>query len=341
MAMNPQDFDVVVIGGGCIGASILFTLHRRGMKNLALVDSGRKNLSATAHSGGLLRIFHESSAHVDLALGHLNRMETLRKTENLLAPLQRNGSLYFFSKKRLGNYCPLFEKMQRNYYPFEVITTDEGRKRFPDFRWSDDDLAVYEPLAGSMNPVEFSQNLLDHCLDDKIPIFEDVEINSVVPIKGGFLLNAAAVKIRAARVVFAGGAQMLPLLKIYGLPVELTAQELTTYSAKKTSSFNAPNYFDRESLEFASLGQETLVTLSHPRPTRLTLKNWNSDYTVKRAFDCYTPQRKGFVGRVPGHEGIFIATGWGGTAFKFSLEIANQVARSIETHSYERLVAHV
>ena len=69
--MQSFDFDIAIIGGGCIGSSILYELCHRGFSNIVLIDHGRKTTSATANSGGMLRIFHENTEHIKAALSNM------------------------------------------------------------------------------------------------------------------------------------------------------------------------------------------------------------------------------------------------------------------------------
>ena len=63
---------------------------------------------------------------------------------------------------------------------------------------------------------------------------------------------------------------------------------------------------------------------------------WQNDFIKLTAEDCYSPNRQGVLGQVPGHRRLLLATGWGGTAFKFALEVGYRVARIVERDITER-----
>ena len=51
---------VVVIGGGCVGASILYGLARRGWSDVVLLERTQLTAGSTWHAAGLLPIYARS-----------------------------------------------------------------------------------------------------------------------------------------------------------------------------------------------------------------------------------------------------------------------------------------
>ena len=132
-------------------------------------------------------------------------------------------------------------------------------------------------------------------------------------------------------LILAGGARLLARLRDLGLDFRFESKWLASHVADKDDGkFVLPNYFDRETLEFGRLGKGGQVVLSDPGAPRLIEKKWGKTLELKGAFDCYAPGRLGVAGQVPGHPRMILATGWGGTAFKFALEIGNRAANSVE-----------
>src|SRR2546427_11433477 len=73
----PKRTDVVVVGAGCIGASVAFHLAGRGL-GVVLVEKGHIASGATGHSGALVRQHYEARIGIRLAresLGFFQRFE--------------------------------------------------------------------------------------------------------------------------------------------------------------------------------------------------------------------------------------------------------------------------
>lgn len=329
--MQQLEYDITIIGGGCIGSSILYELCRRHFKNVALLDHGRKTVSATTHSGGMLRVFHENPAHIELALQNALRLEAYQQTNLFTHKMKKNGHLYFFNKKRYRDYKKNINKMEKANYPFEIITAQSGKNRFSHFNWNND-WAIFEPAAGGLSPQQYADDLLTASVKQGASLYDSLEVQHILFEKNKYLLITNDISIKTEKLVLAGGARILPLLQQLNLPFSLAVKTLTTYTTNTLkSNKELPNFFDRESLHFASFSQQNIAIFSNDYCERIKEKNWINVFEKKSANDIYAPQRIGLLGKIPGFSNLFIATGWGGTAFKFALEIGHRIVNTIET----------
>ena len=340
--MNSYEFDVTILGGGCIGVSIFAELTRRGFGNVGLVDQGRKTNSATAHSGGILRVFHENAEHVELALRNRARLELYRKARVLSPETSANGSLYFFNKLRYADYHPNLKRMDIAQYPFEVLTSTCGQKLHPEFHWTDQEWAIYEPLGSQLSPITFVGELCESSVINGGSVVDNFKVHRISRYRNQFRLSGEVANVTTPLLILAGGAGMLPQIKALGLNLPLEAKTLTTYTGRKIdSSADLPNYFDRETLDYARLGGGPEVILAQPDSQRILNPRWRGPFEKKCAEDCYAPDRRGYLGQVAGVPQLMIATGWGGTGFKFALEIGKRIADAVEQARPERRKAYV
>lgn len=334
--MNTFDFTTVVIGGGCIGSSILFELSRRGFQNLALLDQGNESQNATLQSGGMTRVFHENAEHLDLALQSHFKSKQLKNEKILTEMPSNNGSLYFFDKKRYPSYQKNLQRMDEAEYPFEILTFQCGEKKFPQFEWNENEWAVFEPLGSQLSTRQFVKDLQIASQKQKAVMMNSFEVQRIFSHQGQFRLYGKEATVTCKNLILAGGAALIPRFKDLGIHLPLQSRLLTSYIAEKsTSDQSCPNYFDRETLEYAGFGRNDSVTLSELKVKKPLQQSWSSSFKIQSGNDCYAPNRKGVLGQVSGHDGLYIATGWGGTAFKFALEIANQTANILENSQSE------
>ncbi|MBX3708663.1 MAG: FAD-binding oxidoreductase [Gammaproteobacteria bacterium] len=328
--MQSFEFNIAIIGGGCIGSSILYELCRRGFKNVVLIDHGRKTLSATSASGGMLRVFHEHLEHIDLSLQNFSFIEIYQQSAVLTEKTEANGHLYFFNKSQYRSYKNNFLKMNKAHYPFEILTPTSGQNRFPQYRWGKK-WAVYEPKGNHISPKVFMDDLLIASKQHGANFFDDFYVNRICSCRNRYWISGEKSLITAKRLVLAGGARLLPRLQDLNLRLPFNVKNITTYIAKKShEDFLLPNYFDRESLHFGCFSHKHDVVLSYKNCMRVKEKPWGKIIEERSAKDIYAPNRLGFLGRIAGFPGLFIATGWGGTAFKFALEIGHRVTNAIE-----------
>lgn len=329
--MNVLEFDIAIVGGGCMGASIFYELTRRGSAGVGLVDEGRKTVSATAHSGGMSRVFHESAEHVSLALANEALLQARQREGVFRGISEANGSLYFFNRRRYADYQGHLKRMDEADYPFEIFTPANGRRHFPQFHWGDDEWAIYEPRGGHRSPREFTEDLLSASVRHGGTLIDGFQVRRLSHCRDHYRISGGEATVVARTLILAGGARLVPRLRDLGLSLPLETRSLSTVVANKVRGGpNLPNYFDRETLEFARLGFGPQVILSHRKPLRLVDPLWRGPWEERTADDCYAPHRIGFSGEVSGFPQLMIATGWGGTGFKFALEIGRRVAMSVE-----------
>jgi len=340
--MISMEFDILVLGGGSTGASILYQLSLRGFQNIALVDAGRTTTSATANSGGMLRVFHEHPEHLDLALASARHILRLQESGVLSEQVQANGSLYFFNKRRYPDYQNHLKCMEASEYPFEILTPVIGRRRFPLFHWSDAEWAVYEPRGSALSPRRFVEDLLHSSQGMGATVIDDFEVTRVCRYRDHYRVNGPRGVLLAKNLILAGGAKTLSRLNDLGLKIDLEAKTLRAFTsaANLDSNFDVgslPNFFDRESLEFAKLGSRVVVSTENV--TRVRVPFWQKPMTSISAEDAYAPNRIGFAGEIAGHPKLSVAAGWGGTGFKFALEIGMRVANSIQNANTRQIGA--
>lgn len=73
-----QTFDAIVIGGGVIGASVLFQLTQLGCRNALLIERGEIAGGMTAHSSGIVRTHYSIPINVRVARASLAMFENFR-----------------------------------------------------------------------------------------------------------------------------------------------------------------------------------------------------------------------------------------------------------------------
>lgn len=330
--MQQYEFNIVIIGGGCIGSSILYELSKRGVNNIALLDHGRTTTSATTHSGGMIRVFHENIEHLELALNNLSFIEKYQRSHTLTENSIKNGNLYFFNKKRYGDYIKHLVRMDKAHYPYALLTDESGQQQFPQYDWHKR-WAIYEPTAYSLMPQTYMNDLLFASQSLGATLLDNIKVQRISTYSNRYRLSSENAVITAKLLILAGGAQLLPRLQDLSLQLPFTKRKITTYIATRIDTNETlPNYFDRELLQFGCFNRKDTVTLSHLNNKQLLEKKWGDIINKQSAYDLYTPKRLGFLGRVAGFQGLFLATGWGGTAFKFALEIAHRMSNIIEVN---------
>src|SRR3989475_11658401 len=88
----PREAEVVVVGGGCMGASIAFHLARRGV-GVGLLEKGHVASGATGHSGALGRQHYEARLGIRLARESLSFFQRVQKEAGVSCDFRTTGVL--------------------------------------------------------------------------------------------------------------------------------------------------------------------------------------------------------------------------------------------------------
>src|SRR5436190_22315516 len=103
----PQEAEVVVVGGGCMGASIAFHLARRNV-DVVLLEKGHIAGGATGHSGALVRQHYESRIGIRLARESLAFFQRFEKETGFRCDFRPTGFLSGTRARDLPAFDALF-----------------------------------------------------------------------------------------------------------------------------------------------------------------------------------------------------------------------------------------
>ncbi len=223
-----ESADVVIIGGGIMGASLAFHLTRRGVRSVLLIEKRTVASGASGKTGALLRQHYTNIPEATLA--HLS-LQTFRHWDDVVG-----GDCGFLGCGLIATvatgsgYEANIDRMRRNVAMQQqigikttLLTADQLRdlQPFADF----DDLAVaaYEAESGVVDAIAATQGMARAALRNGARIWEGVTATSIRSQGeriSGVETSAGAVESRV--VVCAAGAWSAPLLQTVGIqaPIE-------------------------------------------------------------------------------------------------------------------------
>ena len=159
---QPKRYDMIIVGGGIIGAFTLFELTRRGYSRVLLLEKNSAMArGATGAWGSFVRIYHQSQKVSKLAVDAVSMHLSLRDQHGIATSFNNSGSLYFLKASRLLEVQKQLQTLNRGSLQLSIILADEGRKNFSSFQWSDDDFAIYESHSGTSCPWTITDSLIE------------------------------------------------------------------------------------------------------------------------------------------------------------------------------------
>ena len=148
-----QKVDAVVIGGGVMGASILYNLAAKGLKNCVLLERYTLGSGSTGRSSGLIRMHYSTKVNAELSWKsfpyflHFDELIGQQKPQfietgfiAIAGPEARAGLIKNVSiQKEVG-------------IDTEIIDLKQAREVAPGFDFTDDEVFAWEPQSGHGDP---------------------------------------------------------------------------------------------------------------------------------------------------------------------------------------------
>ncbi len=218
---------VVVIGGGIVGASVLYHLARAGWRDVALLERAELASGSTWHAAG-------NTPHFSTSLG-LSRMH-LASTE-LYARLEaetgqpigfhRPGSLRLASvPDRMDEYRRHRGKARTIGLPFEVVGPEEVRRLHPLVDPRGLLGAAWNPADGHVDPSSVTRALARGAQARGARVERHARVTALGRTPGGeWRVGTEGGEIRAEAVVIAAGTWAREIGRLAGVDLPIVAME--------------------------------------------------------------------------------------------------------------------
>ena len=235
--------DVVVIGGGVIGASTAFQLATLGVKRVVLCERHFPAAGASGKSGALVRMHYTNEPEARLAHASLPYFSNWNE-------LVGRGDCGFLKTGMARLVTPENEpKLRANVDMLERVginTRVIGARELAEVApyWHVDDVvaAAWEPDSGCADPVGTTHGLLERARDLGVEVRIHTEVTGV-DVSGGRLtgVQTSGGPISAPAAVVAGGVWTVPLLRDLGVPVKLQPVRIQVALFRRPPSLAGPH----------------------------------------------------------------------------------------------------
>ncbi len=224
--------EVVVIGGGIMGASLAFALTKLGVRDVLVVERGTLAAGASGKTGALLRQHYTNVPEATLA--HLS-LQTFRNWDDVVGGdcgFAETGSIVTVATS--GPDAGNIERMRRVIamqnqvgIKSEVITADQLFELQPFTTVDDIAVAAYERESGYVDSLAATRGMAEAAIRGGSRFAEGRTVTRIVSDGGRVRgVETDAGRIDADTVVVAAGAWSVPLLAGIGVDVPVEAQRV-------------------------------------------------------------------------------------------------------------------
>jgi 4-methylaminobutanoate oxidase (formaldehyde-forming) len=223
----PQRADVVIIGGGVVGASIAYHLTKIGIKNTVLLERKQLTCGTTWHAAGLLGQLKANRNLTELAKYTTGLFEGLEKETGQATGFRQNGSISIALNEGRLEELKRGASMARSFgLEVNVIGVGQIKERLPHYNLAGAVGGVFLPKDGQVNPIDVTQALAAGARKRGAKIFENTKAIRILLKKGPAVgVETTSGTIKADKVVIAAGMWSRTLGRSIGVNIPLHAAE--------------------------------------------------------------------------------------------------------------------
>lgn len=192
----PSRADVLVVGGGCMGASTAFHLARRG-EGVVLLEKGHVASGATGHSGAIVRQHYESRLGIRLARRSLAFFQRFQEETGEPCDFRTTGFLSGTRVRDESAFDALFDLLASEGVRAERLSPREARSLEPEMDAADYSALVHDPDAGYADPIATAVGFAEAAARAGATVLEDQAVRSLLVRKN----RVAGVRLRGGRSI--------------------------------------------------------------------------------------------------------------------------------------------
>ncbi len=359
-----EAFDAIVIGGGVIGASVLFQLAGLGARSL-LVERHELAGGTTSYSSGIVRTHYSVPINVEVARASLSMLADFRSLldddPEADAGLVRSGYLILAPPGPSSDAVRSSVSGQRGLgIEAELLDRAQALERHPWLRLEDIDAIGFEADAGFADPYLVATGFARAARRRGAAIRTNTPVTGLIrqgdhvlgvqtpagPIYAGVVLSAVNVWSRAAAgwagldIPLANNAHQIFTLaaeRPYGADLPILkdlASSSKLYMRPSSGQLMVGNGLEGDPVSDPDIGQvegdqDALIDEAMQAAHRLPpFAQGRLTRSWSGLYDT-TPDWNPVLGPVPGIEGLMVAFGFSGHGFKLSPMIGRMLAQSM------------
>jgi sarcosine oxidase subunit beta len=265
----PNTADIVIIGGGVMGASTLYHLAARGQKAVVLLESESFfGSGATGRCAGGVRYQFSTEINVMLSIESLPLIERFKEEIGQDVNYRQCGYLLVATNEHdAAVFKHNVELQNRLGVPTQLLSGDEVRKRLPLMKFDDALAGTFNQKDGLVDPNSVVMGYVSAAQRLGAKAYADAAV-SAVRVSGGRVrgVETAQGTIEAPIVINAAGPWSAKIGEMAGVPMPITPirRQMFTTNAMPQIPADFPFVIDfANSLYFHREGEGLLVGMSN------------------------------------------------------------------------------
>lgn len=239
VTMESSEFDVIVVGGGIMGVSTAFNLQLSGRRCLLLEQYKIGHIHGSSHGDG--RIVRAADFHdIYLQMGSLSLKLWAELEERQKVKLLHLSGLLVIGRGKEGllDLADCENNLKSRKFKYTVLNNEESNKKYPQFRLSPEDRAIYSDDGGMVFADKAIQAYYKEAVKlgatiKQYTVIEKIDHSSSTSVK---VVCANGSAYSAKRVILCSGSWTNDILSRSGLktvPMKILNEQVSYFNLKK------------------------------------------------------------------------------------------------------------
>ena len=352
--------DVVIIGGGAIGTSLLYHLTAKGVRNVVLLEKGLLCAGSTGDSAAIMRQHYSNEVSIRLVKKSLEIFQHFPEMFDGVEVLYNVGWYFLVPPEATDNFNDNMAQLKRLGVRTWEVSLADAAEALPGLNMEGIGCVAFEPDSGYVDPygmasafaakaksngaqvylqtpardIKLSNGRVSAVVTDQGEISTPVVVNAAGPwaksVGGWVGLDLPLEVTRESEVVARIPTDIPPTQHAVSNMVDRTywrperrGMLLVGVGHPKENELTDPDHYSRDvSRDFVD---DVTRRLTHRLPAMeqaILVKGWSGLYTV-------TPDWNMILDKSPDIDGLYLAVGGSGHSFKISPAIGLCMAELI------------
>jgi len=218
---------VAVIGGGVVGASVLYHLTKLGWRDVVLLERSELTAGSTWHAAGGVHTLNGDSNVAALQAYTIELYREIEQVSGVSCGLHRTGCIYLAVTENEARFFESEDAKARHLnVGLHFIDLDEVRERNPLIDTSHYRSAMYDPNDGHVDPSGVTNAYAKAARDAGAQIYRQTPVTAVRRLSGGeWELSTPGGSLRAEYIVNAAGLWAREVGRLVGVELPVIPME--------------------------------------------------------------------------------------------------------------------
>ncbi|HEX7174264.1 MAG TPA: FAD-binding oxidoreductase [Pyrinomonadaceae bacterium] len=338
--------DVVIIGGGVVGASIAYHLAEAGCRDVLVVERGQElGEGSTGRATGGVRAQFATAVNIRMSLYSIDFFSRFSEATGRDCGYRPIGYLFLAGERQLAQLESNRERQRAvGLTCVEILSTDDIAARLPLLRLDDIAGGSFCPIDGLIDPLAVMRGLLKRARERGVTLWTDTRVTGI-DLDGGAVVSVDTSRGRVATraVVNAAGPWAAEVARLAGVEIPVTplrrqlvgAQSFDRLPERMPMVIDLSDGFHFRRVEHGAQAPGVLLAWPDPEETPGFNTDFDDDFTGKileraaRRVPAFaglkvdrrlcraglyemTPDHHAIIGRAPGVAGFYLANGFSG-----------------------------